>query len=486
MNNELAAQLDPKERSDVERQQTVEKLVFSHEKPDPELWKTIIPLLENEPVSWVQQLEFRLLKRLPFGVDFMTAALNLLDSSSPVIRQETAGLIRQVVDRLVFEKNQQALQEFEGGPLDQLLTHLNREEIAASHGVWIELYKTLSFLSASPKVSKAMAGLLPKGGDESLFIFALYVQGKYPENGLEPLVSGFKRAQSDDTFYHLIRALKVSLSSDGELTGYDSTEAVIQVLIGGVNSKSENVRRESCAVLQSRAQIAAKQKKPIPLEGEVWDAVFKLYGERLNNPYSRDKDAANQAISALPINQDRLLRLFELMHGVEDEMEKQNVVGLIGSFKTEESRKELLKLLRENFAGLRLEAQKITVESASRYLPDEEVEVEFDKLLEGKGLHSDVLSQLGDKLFAPLPSLKDRLMKWLGLNERTKRPLMEQFPLPMMHTKLIQASKKLVNDPDIHERLVTLEPLLMMNDAKIKLNEILKATRAPSESGAEK
>lgn len=480
MNNEIAAQLNPKERSDLERQQAVEKLVFSPNKPDPELWRTIIPLLGDEPVSWIQQLEFRLLKRLPFALDFTLAALDLLDSTSPAIRSGAAGLVRQVVDRLVFEKNEAALKTVEENLLVPLIAKLKREDLAKEHGVWIELYKTLSFLSDASEVSQAMVELLPHGGDEGLFVFALYVQRKHPSNCLEPLVAGFENAQSDDTRLHVIRALTVSLTKGGERVGYDSTEPVMQGLIGGLKSKSENVRRESCAVLRSRAAIAAKQGHAIPLENEVWDALFALYGERLNNPYARDKDQANMAIAALPINQDRLLRLFELMHRVEDEMEKQSVVGLIGSFKTEESRSELLKLLRENFAGLRLEAQKITIASASKYLPDEEVEAEFDKLLEGKGLHSDILSQLGDKLFAPLPSLKNRLMKWLGLNEKTRRPLMEQFPLPMMHTKLIQAARKLAGDPEIHAKLVALEPLLMMNDAKVKLNDILKSTRAAS------
>ncbi len=477
MNNELAAQLNPKEKSDSERQQAVEKLVFSFDKPDPEIWRTVIPILENEPVSWIQQLEFRLLKRLPFGVDFIAAALKLLDSSSPVVRLEAAGLVRQVVDRLVFEKNEEALKTFEENLLSPLVTHLDQDGIVVQHGMWIELYKTLSFLGAGSKVSKAMVALLPKGGEEALFVFALYVQGKYPADCLDALLAGFEHATADDTLFHLIRALTVSLPKEGELNGYDNTEGVMRVLISGVQGKSENVRRESCAVLESRAGIARKQKKPIPLEGEAWDALFKLYDERLDNPYARDKDAANQAISKFPITTDRLLRLFELMHRVDDEMEKQNVVGLIGSFKTAESRSELLKLLRENFAGLRLEAQKITVDSASKYLPDEEIELEFDKLLEGRGLHSDVLSQLGDKLFAPIPSLKPRLLKWLGLNEKTKRPLMEQFPLPMMHTKVIQAASKLVTDPEIREKLDILEPLLMMNDAKVKLNEIIKATR---------
>ncbi len=474
MNNELAALLDPKKRSDTERQQAVEKLVFSLNKPDPEIWKTIIPLIENEPVSWIQQLEARVLKRLPYGIEFMTAVLPLVESSSKTVRSEAADIIAQVAGRLALEKNYEGLKDFETHLLTPLVEQLKRENIAAEQSTWSELYKTLSFLSDSPPVTEALVELLPKGGDNALLLFAQYLQGKSPESCLETLLSGFSKSKSDDTSIHVLRTLTVALPKGGEPSGFATTEPMIRVLLAGLQSKSENVRRETINVLTTRAKAAVKLGKPLPLEDELWNALFTLYSSKITDPYARDKDVANVAIAALPINQERLLRLFELMHSIEDGMEKQSLVGLIGSFKTEESRNELLKLLRENFAGLRLEAQKVTVECASKYLPDEEVEVELDKLLGGRGLHSDILAKLGDKLFAPLPSLKARLMKWLSLNEKTQRPIMEQFPLPMMHTKVILASKKLATDPDIHALLLTLEPLLMMNDAQVRLHDILK------------
>ncbi len=482
MNSELAAKLDPNVKSDAERQQAIEQLVFNPQKPDPEVWRAVIPIIEKEPVVWIQQMEIRLLKRLPFQVDFVKAAFSLLDVSQPDLRLQGASLIHQVVDRLAFEKNHEALKTFEEALLGHLVAALSREDLVAQPPVWNELYKTLADLSDSAAVTDAMTALLPKGGDDALRLFAQYVQGKYAESCLEALLRGCTETSSEDTLQHLVRALQVQVSKEGRVTGYANTEAVIQALLGALKSKSENVRREVCAVLAARAVAAAKTKDALPLEDEVWDGLFALYEKRLSSPVARDKDVANQAIAALPINQSRLTRLFDVMHRVQDEMEKQNVVGLIGSFKTSESRTELLRLLRENFAGLRLEAQKITINAVSKYLPDEEIETEFEKLLAGKGLHSDILSALGDKLFSPLPSLRARLLRWLDLNEKTKRPLLEQFQLPMMHTKVIQAARRFNTDSEIQERLLILEPLLMMNDAKVKLNETLKAFPAATQA----
>lgn len=475
MNKELAEKLDPKTKSDAERQRALEQLVFNSKKPEADTWKTIIPLLEQEPVAWIQTLEIRLLKRLPFEVGFMKSAFSLLDSSQASLRLEGAGLIREVLDRLNSEKNLDALSTFETELLSTLVAALGREDLSAQQSVWLELYLALSSISASSAVSDAMITLLPKGCDKSLLTFAQYVQGRYTENCLEPLLAGFAETKSEDTLQHLVRALRVKVSKEGSVQGYPSRETIIQALLGTLKSKSENVRREACSVLASRAKAASKTKTPLPLEDDVWDGVFNIYDQRLASPVARDKDEANMAIAALPITQDRLDRLFVVMHRVQDGMDKQNVVGLIGSFTIQGSRTELLRLLRENFAGLRLEEQKITLKSVSKYLPDDEIEIEFDKLISGKGLHSDIFSLLGDKLFAPIPSLKGRLMKWLGLNEKSKRPLLEQFQLPMMHTKILQAARRLNNDPEILEKLLILEPLLMMNDAKNKLHETLKA-----------
>ncbi len=475
MNKELAAKLDPKTKSDAERQQALEQLVFNRKKPDPETWQTVIPLLGQEPVAWIQGLEVRLLKRLAFQVDFIRSAFSLLDAPQASLRLEGAGLIREVLDRLSSEKDHEALSAFESELLDTLLAALAREGIQAQQSVWLELYLALSSLSASPAVSDAMVNLLPKDCDRSLHIFAQYVQGKYTENCLETILAGCTQTPSEDTLQHLVRALGLKISKKGAITGYTSTDLIITGLLGALKSKSENVRREVCSVLASRAKAATLTKTTLPLEDEVWNGVFNIYSLRLASPVARDKDEANMAIAALPITQERLTRLFEVMHRVTDGMDKQNVVGLIGSFKMESSRSELLRLLRENFAGLRLEEQKITVNSVSKYLPDEEIEVELDKLISGKGLHADILSSLGDKLFAPIPSLKTRLMKWLGLNEKTKRPLLEQFQLPMMHTKILQSARRLSDDAEILEKLLILKPLLMMNDAKTKIHETLKA-----------
>jgi len=482
MNNELAEKLNPEKHSNTERQQVIEKMVFNPAKPDPELWQVIIPALEKEPVRWIQQLEARLLRRLPFHIDFLRASFSLLDSTHPSVRLEAAKLIQQVVDRLASEKNKEALKIVEEALLSPLVLQLKREELAADQNAWIALYKTLSFLSGAPAVSKTMVDLLPKGDGSALLVFSQYLQAEHPVECLEPLLENVVNAKSESTAIHLLRGLGVSLRKAGGYSGYASSEPIIQALLSGLNNKSEDVRREAANVLATRAKLAAKEKSELPLEDDVWNALFKLYDERLHMPTARDKDSANLALAALPINQDRLSRLFEVMHRVEDEMEKQSIVGLVGSFKTDVTKTELLRVLRENFAGLHLEAQRIAVESVSKQLPDEEIEVELDKLLEGKGLHSDIMAKLGDKLFSPLPSLKKRLVKWLGLNEKTKRPLLEQFPLPMMHIKVIQAARKLSGDPDIQKRLRALEPLLMMSDAKLRLHEILQTLPPVPES----
>jgi hypothetical protein len=44
----------------------------------------------------------------------------------------------------------------------------------------------------------------------------------------------------------------------------------------------------------------------------------------------------------------------------------------------------------------------------------------------------------------------------------------------MMHIKVIESAKKLPGDDDIFKKLWELTPLLMMNDAKVKLHETLR------------
>ncbi|MFQ5597895.1 MAG: hypothetical protein ACE5GK_07580 [Nitrospiria bacterium] len=483
MDKQLAEKLDPKAVPNTERQRTIEGMAFSQSPPPPDLWRTIIPLLEDEPVKWIRQLEIRLLKRFPFRIDLAEAILSLLDSSQPDLRSDAAVLLDQMIDRLVVEGNAQGLKDFEKKCFDTLLSYLNREEITSRRDIWIPLYKILANLDHSERVSGPMVDLLPKGGEDALFVFAQYIQGKYPSNGLAPLLDGLDHTKSDNTAVHLLRGLQVTFSKDGSTTGYPTTENMIQHLLRALKNFSENIRCEAAAVLAMRARDAKKNGTHLPMEGEVWDAVFHLYSSRLPSTTAYDKDQAKAALVVLPVNQDRLSRLFELLNRIDDELQKQNVVGLIGGFKTPETRGELLRMLKENFAALRLEAQRTTLEAVSAFLPDDEVEAEMDKLLEGKGLHADIQAKLADKLFTPLPSLKKRLMYWLGLNEKTKRPMIERFELPMMHIKVIQSARKLSKDKDILLRLKTIEPLIMMNDAKVKLHETLKAF--PSQAAPE-
>lgn len=473
--DDLEVILNPEKTSDIERQRNVEKMVFTTAVPEAGIWKKVVPALEKEPVKWIRQLEARLLNKLPFQVDFAESVLSLLDSSQADVRLEGAVMVRAMVTRFIAGKNHEAQKTFEEKLLGPVLTLMKREEIVSQHDVWMELYKALSNLNESERLNQAMIEVLPLGGDAGLILFAQYMNGKYVPEGLEPLLAGFKSATSDETLIHVLRALSMSLPKGGTPLGYPNTEPVIETLLAGLKGKSDNVRGEAAAALSTRAKSAKQGNSPMVMEDTVWDALFEIYARRIGVAFAKDKDKAGEAISILPTNQDRLVRIFALMQQVDDEMQKQSLVGLISNFKAQETREELLKLLRENFAGLRLEAQKTTIEAASGYLPDEEIEGELDKLLGGKGLHADVLAKLADKLFAPLPSLKTRLLYWLGLNEKTKRPLLEVFPLPMMHTRIIQAARRLSKDGDILAKLKTLEPLLMMNDAKVKIHETLKA-----------
>jgi len=474
MDNVLAAKLNPKNTSDMDRQRVVEALVFTSASPDPDLWRALIPILGKEPVKWIRQLEVRLLKRLTFSLDFAKAVFRLLDEEAPGLRLEGAKLLKQLLDRLSMEKKQAALREFENALLPTLLLQLKRKEIIAQQDVWIALYQGLSTLGPNNAVSREVADLLPKGGEAALYVFAQYVQRSHAPECLEAVLSALASPHSDGVSLHLLRALSGGRTKSGETIGYPDTESLIRALIDGLERRSENVRREAADALAARAKSAKERQCPLPLEGAAWEALFLLYKKRLHAPLAQDKNSARKAIAAMPINQERLGRLFDLVHQVEDGHQKQDVVGLIGLFKTPETRQELLRLLRDNFPGLRLDAQKVIIDSISVYLPDEEIEDEMDKLLEGK-LHADIFARLGDKLLAPLPSLKKRLLHWLGLNPKTKRPLLERFDLPMMHTRFIQAARRLKDDPEIQERLQTIEPLLMMNDAKVKMHETLKA-----------
>lgn len=479
MDNDLAVKLDPAKTSDAERQSTVEKLVYSTKSPDPEIWKLIPPAVQKEPVQWIRQLEIRLLKKIPFSVEMAASITSLLQSPDFDVRTEAATLLRNIIVTLITEKKAVERKAYEEKLFDTLVTSLNDKENQHHHVLWIELYKTLGAFSQNDAVAQALIDLLPVGGDEAFYVFAQYANGKYPAAGLEPLLTGFKVAKNDETQIHIVRSLIMAVPKEGAPLGYPSTEPVIQTLLEAIKSKSENVRKEAAIALASRAKAAKRLKTPIPLENEVWEALFNLYQWRLPSTQALDKDQAREAIRNLPADATRLSRLFELMHRVQDELQKQNVVGLIGSFKTPETRAELIKMLKVNFAGLRLEAQKTTVDAISAFVPDVEVEAELEHLLEGKGLHADIQAKLADRLFSDIPSLKERLQRWLRIDEKSKRPILERFDLPMMHIKIIESAKKRAGDNDIRRLLLGLDPFLMMNDPKVKLHETLREFPAP-------
>lgn len=473
MVTELETKLDPAKTPDAVRQSTVEKLVYSASAPDPKIVSVLIPIVQKEPVQWIQKLEMRLLKRLPFNPETIGSIASLLSSPQKEIRLETAILLRNMIIQLVTEKKKDERKAFEE-KLRDLLTQRLKEEGDGHNPVWMEIYKTLSYFSYTDATHAVLEEMLPKGGEEAVLVFAQYLQGKYPASGLETLLAGAATAKGDDTLVHTLRALIQTLPKEGPVVGYPSTEPVIRVLLTGLKSPSENIRKEAAIALASRAKVARKEKKTIPLEGEVWEALFNLYQTRLSSTTALDKDQAREGLRYLPADAARLAKLFELMHRVQDELQKQNVVGLIGTFKTPETRAELVKMVKVNFTGIRLEAQKTTIDAISGFVPDEEVEAEMEKLLEGKGLHADIQAKLADKLFSEIPSLKPRLLRWLRLDEKSKRPVLERFDLPMMHIKVIESAKKLAGDDDICKRLIEIEPYLMMNDAKVKLHETLR------------
>lgn len=473
MVTELETKLDPAKTPDAVRQSTVEKLVYSTSAPDPKIVSVLIPIVQKEPVQWIQKLEMRLLKRLPFNPETIGSIASLLSSPQKEIRLETAILLRNMIIQLVTEKKKDERKAFEE-KLRDLLTQRLKEEGDGHNPVWMEIYKTLSYFSYTDATHAVLEEMLPKGGEEALLVFAQYLQGKYPATGLETLLAGAATAKGDDTQIHIMRALIQTLPKEGPVVGYPSTEPVIRVLLTGLKSPSENIRKEAAIALASRAKVARKEKKALPLEGEIWEALFNLYQTRLPSTTALDKDQAREGLRYLPADAARLAKLFELMHRVQDELQKQNVVGLIGTFKTPETRAELIKMVKVNFTGIRLEAQKTTIDAISGFVPDAEVEAEMEKLLEGKGLHADIQAKLADKLFSEIPSLKPRLLRWLRLDEKSKRPVLERFDLPMMHIKVIESAKKLAGDDDICKKLIEIEPYLMMNDAKVKLHETLR------------
>src|SRR5579863_599196 len=469
----VAEQLDPTTQAPGARQAAAEKLAYSSGSLDPGLWRSILPLYPKEPVQWIRQLEIKILRRLPFNQESLPELAGLIASPQPSIREEIATLCRDQLLRLVAEKKAEERKKLEQGILPVLEKRLipSGEPDPAVRSV---LYTVLSNCTAGPEVSRILIGALELGDEGAYLTLAQYVQGNYPSETLKPLTEIFSKAHQDEVLVHILRAFQLVLLKDGTLKGYLSTEEILQTLMSGLANVSENVRKEAAAIIATRAQVARKQKTPLPLEEAVWDVCFKLYSLRLSAIAALDRDQAKLALKFLPATPDRLSRLFGLLNQTHDELQKQSVLDLIAVHKTPETRTQLLSMIREGFAKLRLEAQKTTIDAAAGFIPDAEVEAELEHLLEGKGLHSDVQIKLADKLFTEIPSLKERLMRWLRIDEKTKRSALDRFELPAMHVKVIEAARKLATDQEIRTRLKEVATVEIYSDAKNKLFETLR------------
>ncbi len=470
MTNTFATQIDPAQTPDRVRQTTVEKAVYTSATPGPEIREAILRGVNTEPIQWIRQMEIRLLKKCSFDAEALAPTAALLSSPHPDVCCEVAALLHHTITTLISDKKTDARKAFEARLLPVLTERLQN----APDAVWLEVYKTVARFSPTPEINRLLVDQISRGDEEALYIFAQYAQGAYPAEGQEALLAAYPTVKRDETAIHILRALGVTTPKEGPTRGYPDTEPIIQTLLSGLASPSENVRREAAISFAARAHAAKKNQTTLPLENEVWNTLFRLYETRLTSTTAPDRDHAKEALRALPVTPERLGRVFTLMHRVSDELQKQNVVELIGTFKTPETRAELIKMLKVNFAGLRLEAQKTTVDAASGFVPDAEIEAEIEKLLEGKGLHADIQAKLADRLFSDIPSLKARLQRWLRVDDKTKRPALERFELPAMHIKIIEAAKKRTGDADLFLLLTALAPLLMMNDAKVKLNEVLR------------
>jgi hypothetical protein len=470
MSQSFAIEIDPTQTKDAARQAAVEKRVYNAVGPGPEVRDAILQGLDKEPIQWIRQLEVRLLKRCPFDAESLLATAALLSSRHPDVRLEAAALLQQTITLLVAEKRVDDRKAFEARLLPVLIDHLKKE----SGPTWLEVYKTVARFTSTEAVQQVMLDMLPTGGEAALLIFAQSAQKLYPAKSLDVFLSTDLAAVQGETAIHILRALAMTLPKEGAPVGYPNTEAVIKTLLAGLANRIEDVRKEAAISLGSRAKGAKKQKEALPLEDDVWNALFALYEGRLSSTTAPDRDHAKEALRSVPVTPERMGRVFTLMHRVTDELQKQNVVDLVGTFKTVETKLELIKMLKVNFAGLRLEAQRTTINAASGFIPDADVEAEMEKLLEGKGLHADIQAKLADYLFADLPSLKARLGRWLRIDAKSGRPVMERFELPMMHIKVIESAKKLPGDLDVRKLLVALVPLLIMNDANVKINETLR------------
>jgi len=467
----MTAQFDPTQTSDQARQAALEALLYSSKTPGTDIRHAILKWIHQEPVKWLRQIEVRLLKRCAFEAEDLSGLTALLESPHADVRLEGAGLLRHLVSVTLAGKKGEVRKAYEEHLLPILARNLKMKEADAA---WMDLYQTLAALTQTPEGDLLMIECLAAGGEEALFLFAQYAQKHHPAAGLQALLDGYAIAKQDETMLHILRAFRMVLSKSLPPHGYSDTEPVLRTLLGGLACVSENVRQEAAMSLATRARAAKIQKVALPLESEIWEVLFSLYTTRLSARTAPDRDQAKEALRVWPITPERLGKIFELMHRVSDELQKQNVVDLVATFKTAESRGELMKMLKVNFAGLRLEAQKTVINAASGYVPDADIEAELEKLLEGKGLHADIQAKLADTLFADIPSLTERLTRWLRVDQKSKRPALERFELPMMHIKIIESAKKRSTEITLRTLLENLAPLLMMNDAKIKLHETLR------------
>jgi len=461
---------DPTQTPDAARQAAVEKQVYSAVVPNTATRDAALQWVNREPIKWIRQMEVRLLKKCPFDAAALPQIAALLSSPHADVRLEVAALFGQMLTVLVTTKRADDRRLFEAALLPVFSAALKEKPDA----LWMEAYKTVVRFSPTESLNRMLVDALGVGGEDALYIFAQYVQGNYPPEGRQALLSGYDQAVRDETRIHILRALGMTLPKEGAPRGYADDAPVIQTLLLGMASGSENIRKEAAISLGGHARAAKKQKTALLMETEIWETLFRLYETRLAATTATDRDHAKESLRAIPTTPERMGRLFELMHRVSDELQKQNVVDLVGTFKTPETKDALIKMLKVNFAGLRLEAQKTTIDAAAGFIPDVDVEAELEKLLEGKGLHADIQAKLADQLFANLDSLKARLQRWLRVDAKSSRPVLERFELPMMHIKIIEAAKKRPGDADIQKLLVALGPLLMMNDAKVKLNETLR------------
>ncbi len=470
--DEILKKLDPQREGEAIRQATAEKIAFLAKPVEPSFGEALLPLFAREPIAWIRQLEIRIFKRIPFAPEFLSKIAALLSDSDPKIRHDTALFLRDLAVRLALEKREEK-QKFE----EILLPALKRSLVPGGepqHATRVELYKILALGSGGLQTTTVWLAALGWGDQEALLNFAQYVQGKYPPEALASIVAALPAAAEEDTIIHLIRALNQSISKEGVVSGYPTMPEVIRALFERLSDPSENVRKEAAAVLGWRAYVAKKQKSAIPMEDEVWDKLFAIYESKLAATAAADRDQAKAALKAFPMNPDRLARLFALLNRVTDDVQKQNVIDLIGAFKTPEARAQILGMLKEGFSKLRLEAQKTVVDVAGGFCPDPEMEAALESMMEGKGLHADILMKVAEKLFSGLPTLKERLLRWMRIDPKNGRPVIDRFDLPLMHIKILESAKKLGGDVEVGRALLTLQPKVIYNDVKLKIPEILR------------